>query len=208
VGKRNIVKQPENKKDMASYIIPAIVALIVAVFTPYLTYRWGLSRQIVESSKQKKQQAYSELMGRKAVMAQFYVSRFEALIYSDYHEALWKLAGSPKESLDLQEAQRWMHKSEDLALEIAKSNQALFETIGRVRTSFQNNTELHNLTDRIYRLKAPHILGQPFEMNPTQLEGWKVKAVIDLQELVEKEYSRPIDDLLNYLSKELNEDNK
>ena len=43
-------------------------------------------------------------MGRKFTTTQLYVSKYEALLYSDYHEARWKLAGAPKESLDLQEA--------------------------------------------------------------------------------------------------------
>ena len=58
----------------------------------------------------------------KFITTRLSVSRFEAWIFSDYHEARWKLAGDPTGSLDLQEAQRWMGKSEDLALEIAKNN--------------------------------------------------------------------------------------
>lgn len=47
------------------------------------------------TEEQGRQQAYGELMGRKAMMAQLLVSRFEAWIYSDYYEARWKLAGKP-----------------------------------------------------------------------------------------------------------------
>jgi hypothetical protein len=36
------------------------------------------------------------LKGRKFVTEQLYMSRYEACIFSDYHEAKWKLAGSPR----------------------------------------------------------------------------------------------------------------
>jgi hypothetical protein len=58
------------------------------------------------SDHQKRQQVFSEVMGRKFLMTQLYVSRFEALIYSNYHEAKWKQSGWPKDSIDQQEAQR------------------------------------------------------------------------------------------------------
>lgn len=142
-------------------------------------------------------------MGRKFLTTQLYVSRFEALIYSDYHEAKWKRAGHPKDSIDLQEAQRWMHKSEDLALDVAKNNQSLFETIGLIRILFPKTSKIDELIDRIYHFKTPKILGDPFKMDANHLEEWKVKAVKDLQVLVETEYAKPINDLLDYLANEI-----
>lgn len=138
-------------------------------------------------------------------MSQLYVSRFEAWIYSDYHEARWKLAGAPKDSIDLQEAQRWMHKSEDLALEIAKNNQSLFQTLGLIRTSFRRTPTLDSLTEKLYRFKVPEITKRPFDLDANQLEAWKVNAVKQLQELVEREYSKPIDELTAFLAKEIAE---
>jgi len=58
---------------------------------------------------------FARLMGRKITTEQLYVSRYEAFMFSDYNEERWRRSGSPKDSLDLQEAQRWMHRSEDLA---------------------------------------------------------------------------------------------
>jgi len=54
------------------------------------------------------------------------LSRFEALVYSHYHEYRYRLS---KESHDFTEAMRWMKKSEDLALEIAKYNQQFLESL-------------------------------------------------------------------------------
>jgi hypothetical protein len=205
---KELPKEPPSKnKESASYLVPAIVALIAAIITPFLTYQLGLRTQLEASEKQKKQQAHSELLGRKAIMTQLYVSRFEALIYSDYHEARWKLVGSPKDSIDLQEAQRWMHKSEDLVLEISKSNQSLFETLGLIRTSFRQTSELDSRLDHLYNFKIPQITKHPFDLNANQLENWKVQSVKQLQNLIEKEYSRPLDEISTYLAKEIAEGN-
>jgi hypothetical protein len=194
------------EKEMASYIVPAIAALLVALIG-LASYQWGLRKQLKATDEQRRQQAYSQLLGRKAVMSQLYVSRFEALIYSDYHEARWKLSGAPKDSLDLQEAQRWMHKSEDLALEVSKSNQALFETLGLIRSCFRRTQELDSLTDRLYHFKVPQIMKRPFDLDGSQLEAWKMNSVRQLQDLVESEYSKSIDELAAYLSKEMAKDN-
>ncbi len=184
-------------------IVPAILALAGAIVVAYLAY-WGtLNSQIKTSDRQQRQQAFSKLMGKKFMLNQLYVSRFEALIYSDYHEALWKLNGVPKDSLDFQEAQRWMRKSEDMALDIAKNNQELFEVIGSIRILFPKTSKLDELINRIYNFKSPMIQRDPFKMNPEQLENWKVKAVKDLQSLVETEYGKSMDDLLDYLSGEI-----
>lgn len=181
---------------------PAFLALIGVIVGAILTYRLGMRSQLRVSDHQKRQQVFSQLMGRKFVTSQLYFSRFEAQIYSDYHEAKWKQAGHPKDSIDLGESQRWRNKSEDLALEIAKSNQSLFETIGFIRILFPKASKLDQFIDRLYHFKTPKILGDPLNMDINAVEEWKIKAVRDLQTLVETEYSKPIDDLLNYLDGE------
>ncbi|MDO8690027.1 MAG: hypothetical protein Q7R39_08470, partial [Dehalococcoidia bacterium] len=118
---------------------------------------------------QKRQQAYPEIMGRKFLLMQLYVSRFEARIFSDYHEQRWR--NSP-DSLDLSEAQRWMHKSEDLALEIAKTNQSLFESIGLVKASFRRDDELDTLTQHIYHFRTPTIIEPPGSQNAQGLDTY------------------------------------
>lgn len=190
---------------MDKYIVlfSPVFALIGVFLGSYLTYRFGLKQQIKIGDYQKRQKVFGELMGLKFLITQLYVSRFEAFIFSDYHEARWKLGECTKESLDLQEAQRWMHQSEKLVLDIAKSNQALFETIGSIRVVFNNTPTLETLTEKIYRFKTPKVEGPPTNADVRQLESWKNKAVKDLQELVEQEYGKPIDNLLSYLATEI-----
>lgn len=184
--------------------VSSLLTLISVSAGAYLNYKFGLRSQLKIGEVKNRQQAFGQLMGQKFMITQVYVSRFEALIYSDYHEIKWKLAGCPNESLDLQEAQRWMHKSEDLSLEIARNNQKLFEIIGFIKILFPVTTKLDELLDRIYHFRTPVVKTPDDKIDATQLEEWKKKAVAALQDLVKIEYAEPIDDLLDYLSKVMN----
>ncbi len=117
----------------------ALIALLGVVLGAYLTARYSFQNQLRLATYQARQQSYAAIMGKKFLLAQLYVSRFEALVHSDYHERLWQLAGSPAASLDLEEAKRWMHKSEDLAIDVARTNQSLFESIGLARASLSSD---------------------------------------------------------------------
>lgn len=188
-------------------VVTASLALIGVGVGSYLTYYFGLKSQLMIADHQKRQQTFSELMGRKILTKQLYVSRFEALIYSDYHEARWKLTGSPKDSIDLQEAQRWMHRSEELVFDIAKNQQRQLETVGLIRILFNKTSKLDELIDRIVHFKTPKISGEPFKRDANQLEEWKVKAVQQLQAIVDEEYGAPVNTLLNYLEEEIHKTN-
>src|SRR5882724_4787984 len=141
-------KKPSRLTAFGTWASSIVAALIIVLGGGYASYHWGLSAQIQLTDRQKRQQAYSELMGEKAVLSQYLVSHFEAYIHSDYHEARWKLAGAPTDSLDLQEAKRWMQRSEDLVVEVAKTKKSLFETLGLIRSYFPLSDRLKELTHR------------------------------------------------------------
>lgn len=125
------------------------------------------------------------------------------MIFSDYHEARTKRSGSSKDSLDLQEAQRWMHRSEDLVFDIVKNNQALFEDLGTVRALFSDGPRLRELVERIYELKAIKTSSPARDASVEELVRWKEESVRQLQALVDREYGGPIEELLDYLSQHL-----
>ena len=180
-----------------------IVGLAVGAGVAYLTSFFNLRSQMKLSDRQQRHETFGRLMGLKLLVMQLYVSRFEARIFSDYHEYRWKLSGYQKDSLDLQEAQRWMCKSEDLSLEIARINQTMFETIGHIRALFPTTTDLQRLIDRLYRFETPDIK-PPMNIEDLKLiEKWKTEAVKQLQKLVEDYYGKLIDDLLDYLAKQM-----
>jgi hypothetical protein len=186
--------------------VAGLFALAGGFVGAYTTSTLNYRNQLKTETLHKRQQAYAEIMGRKFLLTQLYFSRFEARVFSDYHERRWNLSGNLPNSLDLSEAQRWMHKSEDLALDIAKTNQSLFESIGMAKTSFRRGAALDTLTQRIYQFRTPSIVGPPDTKNVQDLEIWKAKAVTQLQQLVEEEYARPIDALLEYLQAHISDD--
>lgn len=203
---RRSKEQPEKKQGKASYLVPALVALIVAVIAPYLSYQYGLNTQLKIGNKQNRQKTYADLMGQKAMLRQLYVSRVESTILFDYYQTRWRLAGSPKESTDFEESIHNLRKAEGLAIEVAKTTQQIFETIGIIRTSFPNSSKLNELTEKIYQFNPPMMLGDASKMNLNELEVWKNKSVKNLQDFVEREYSGPIDELLVYMANEIAKD--
>lgn len=180
-------------------LVGVVLGGLLTVVGSYFSAMFQVDNQIAIQKLQNAREAYSRLMGRKFVTKQLYVSRYEALIFSDYHEARWKLTGSPRDSLDLQEAQRWMHRSEDLVFEITKSNQALFEDLGIVRATFDDTPQLRELVDRLWQHKVITSPGLPNEADIETLEHWKEETVRKLQAVVDSDYGRPFYDLLSYL---------
>jgi hypothetical protein len=185
------------------------IALVTGTFTllgtflgAWLTSTLAHKNQEKTAITQNKLRSYSEIMGRRIIIRQLYISRFEALIFSDYHETLWHLSGDPKESLDLSEARRWMQKSEDMVSEITRAQQSLFESLAIARASFTRTQELDRLIDRIYHFKTPKI-SSPSGLSREELLAWREKGLKELQTLIESEFAVPLEDLLAYLQKQL-----
>jgi len=197
--------QPTSWMPIYIALITAGTTLLGVFLGSYLTSQYSFKNQVRLSTNQARQHSYSDIMGKKVLLDQLLVSRFEALIHFQYHEQLWKRVGSPMPSIDLDEARRWMHKSEDLAIEIAKTKQSLYESLGIARASFTATEELNALSERIYHLQGISIKEPPSGHDTTALQAWQVKAVSDLQQFVQKEYSEPIDGLLEYLRQHMND---
>lgn len=186
-------------------ITPAVIAFIGIIIGAILAYYFGIisHKKINEFDLRKK--TFGELMGLKILTSQLYMSRFEALIYSDYHEQRWKLTGCIKESGDLAEAQRWMHKCEELGMTIAENNYKLFSVLGVIQTLYTSSTEFNKLTENIFNFKTPKIMVYASGMKTLEeLEEWKIKGMSDLQKRVEECFANPINDLIAYVRDHIN----
>ena len=178
---------------------PSISAIIGIFITALLSYYLGFRSQIKLADRKQKQLSYGNLMGCNHYFSQLVVSRFEAYIFSDYHEERWRLSGAHEESLDLIEAKRWMLKSEDLVLELTKYQEKVFSNLGVITTVYDNSDELTNLVNNIYRFKRPAVIKIPENTEIQALDAWKIQAVNQLKKHIQKELSTPIDKLLEYL---------
>jgi hypothetical protein len=126
--------------------------------------------------------------------------------YFEYQQRkLWLAGGPPEASLHLEEARRWQHRGEELALEIAKSSQRLFETLGFIRSYFPYSARLKELTNQLYHAKGFEVRRQALDWNAEQLEEWKVKTIKEVREIVEG-YEKLFDELVAYLESEIDKE--
>jgi hypothetical protein len=190
-------------KTLLATIVGGVLAASGGIVGQYYASQFQFSSQLQLQKIHGQRQVFARIMGRKFATKQLYVSRYEALIFSDYHESRWKRSGSSKDSLDLQEALRWMRRSEDLVFEIVKNHQALFEDLGTVRALFPDTTRLRELVERIYGFKALKTSQPPRDASTNELIQWKNESIQQLQAVVDRDYGAPMDELLNYLSQQL-----
>ena len=175
------------------------VGLVVGFFTllgsaipKYLQYRY--------KKEERKQIELSKLEGLKVLRKQLYVSRFEAFIFSDYHEFRNKTELNPS---DFSEAKRWMQKCEDLGLELAKTNQNFLESLGMISILFSCSKELNELIEKNRELDYPIIERPNLKMSMGDLENYKIQAVKDLQIFVDEKFRQKMDALINKLRNDL-----
>jgi hypothetical protein len=185
-------------------IVGGLIAGLFAIAGSYFATTFQTSAQHKEQKEEDQRKVFARLMGKKLVTEQLHVSQLEARVFSDYNEELWRRAGFPKDALDLQEAERWMHRGEDLVFELAKNTQALFEDLGTVEALFPDTPRLRELCAPIYKfrsltLKSPVPHDGPVE----KVTQWKDQAEREIQSLAESEYGKPIDQLVAYLRTQL-----
>ncbi len=193
-----------SKQDILVVVIPSLLTLTGTLSGVYLVYLLGFKNQKKIADRTARQNSYSDLMGLKFSISQLYVSRFEARIYSDFHEMRCKLLGASEGSHDFTETKRWMQKSEDLVLDIANKNERIFHTIGVIKSVFQASDELDKLTNKIYKFKPPSVHDVPSDIKKIeQLNDWKVEAISLLQAYIQREITEPLDQLLNYIEGKL-----
>ena len=181
--------------DVLKNVMPWVGAPIVV----YITHLFQRSREKKLRDREARIRLFGTLMGNKLLLSQLYVSAFEARINSDYNERRWHLAGAPPDSLDCKETQRWMHKSEDLGLEIARAHPDLCRAVASARILFPSCPELLTLTDAVYNHAVPSLAKLKPNMGSAELENWRTEAVRQVQQLVKEIIEKPIDSLTEYL---------
>jgi hypothetical protein len=186
-------------------IFAGILGGLLSLVGSYFALRWQYKRTISFQRKSTQEKTYVKLFGLRISLRQAFVSRYEALIFSDYHEYKWKYYGA--NNLDREEAQRWMQKSENYVEKITDLLRDIFECIADIHISYKTTTEIIDLTERIYNYKTPAIKspikGEVEVRTPADLERWKETAVSQIQNLVEREYAELLHSLLNELRKQL-----
>lgn len=190
-------------KQLLATVLGGVLAAGGGIVGQYYASKFQVSSQSRIQKIEGQREVFARLMGRKFSTTQLYVSRYEALIFSDYHETRWKLASAQKDAFDLKEARRWMHRSEDLVTEIVRNNQALNEDLGTVRALFPDTPEIRHLTKRIHEFKSIKTSQPPDRASFEEMIKWKNESVRQLQTLVDLEFGKPIEDLIEHLARQL-----
>jgi len=192
--------------NMQIALISPVMTLLIAGGAAYLTHRFSMSREIQLRDREGRHRVFSALMGQKRLLPQLYVSRFEALLFSDYHEERCRLTGEGTTSHDFEEAKRWMQKSEQLILEVTRMDKEVFETVGMALVLFGTSEELNTLANNVYNHAVPKVPKPRDGKTLDQLDQWKVEIVQNLQDVVCKEVGSPLQALIDYLRGELASD--
>ncbi len=134
---------------------------------------------------------YASLHGLRRSLKQLYVSRFEAFIFSDAHEAKWRNSNFTS-TVDFNEATRWMHRSEDLVFEISKAEERLARDCGLIFAVFKCKADMSEKVKALLNHEVPAILTRP-ETGWTnqQIDEWKNTAVGQLKTRTDAIFGTP-----------------
>lgn len=156
--------------------------------------------QVRKENQEKKFEVYRRLIGARIILRQVIVSRTEAYIFSDYFEFRYKLT---RDKWDFDESVRWMHKSEDYVQVVTKELQELFSILADISILFKDKPEIQLSINKLYKYKTLKIYLPADKLTIKQLEEWKTKGVKQMQELVENEYGKLLEKLINQIHNQI-----
>ena len=186
--------------------ISAIIGASISSVTNYLTERQRNRNEEKRRHLQRQEQAYSQLTGLKLMTIQLYLSMNDAFYLFAWIEARERLQ-LPSRS-DLGKIEEKHREYNELALELAKNNQRLFETIGLIQILFPPSEELEKLIE-------------PFEPSIKKLREYREsidyyeKATVEnvdtppyavttgLEEVIHEYVDIPFDALRKYLGEKI-----
>ena len=167
--------------------------------------------------QQQRRQAYSQLRGVEYILSQSYANHYVSFIYAIYYNHRSLLADNPSERSNYEEkAREWKQKSDESVMEIAKNNQSLWELIGFIETVFSPTEELRDFINNLenYRESFEEEFGIKDLSEDEELGGEEIKdadelwnacsmMIDDVLKHTDEMIETPIDNLLEYLMKEI-----
>jgi len=186
--------------DLGSAILGALVAGVSTLVRDHL--------QNKNIERQRRQQAYSNLMGLRVLLVDLLATNLDNRVGIDYYIIRSELEKEPK---DEERAYRLEERNSELQLEIARSLQKFFETLGSIINLFHiaaNHQMIKELNEMIYQISRT---GDDPEFQILKVD---IKTIEDLKEWnddIKKKISDnvvpkiawPIDKFLEYLENEL-----
>lgn len=183
--------------------IPSLLGAVVGSFTIIIAefIKNKLSKE--KGNEERLYEILGELSSFSFSTKQYYSSKFEASIHSDYHELKWIKSGFPKDSLDLDESKRWMQMSESYVDKIIKNNRLLHKCLAKLKYVFRKDIEVKTAIQSVYSLQLPQIAS--FNSNDKNLdpEEWKVQSKNLLANEVKTKIEAPLLSLIALVHKRI-----
>ena len=155
------------------------------------------------SRKLKMGECYAEVIGLKNWLKQLYLSRFEALLYSDYHEEKNRIK-KYESPIDFEESKRWMQKSENLVFKISESERELAKIIGSIFHTFKIQHKDKASILALLNHPVPILQSLVSKCSTVdELEKLKIRLHSELSKLVEKIFDETFDPVIQALEKML-----
>ncbi|MEX2416138.1 MAG: hypothetical protein WD424_08335, partial [Paenibacillaceae bacterium] len=148
--------------------------------------------------------AYYELTGIKIIIPQQYYSCYEAQITHEMHKHKWILEGADNNSFDKEQTIFWMNKANDRNEQLANSLRLLYEKLGSARIAFSKNEVISEKIDTIIMKPLYQELSINIQPeNVEEIKNWGESTLIKIKEIANKRYGQPLDELLDYMKKDL-----
>ena len=202
--------------DVDTMLLTAVAACsaIIAAMVTSLTYFYIEKRRSENETHrlllQRQEQAYSQLMGLEVMTSQLYVSMIGAITLFAYNMALERLERPCRSELGkIGEKHR---EYNELALELARTNQRLLETIGLIRVLFSPSEELDKLIEpfkpSMIKLREHRESITDYYKNVTvdNVNTWPEAATAGLDEAIITYVEFPFESLQKYIEDKIRDE--
>jgi hypothetical protein len=108
--------------------------------------------------------------------------------------------------INFNETERLQSQFSDSAEQAAKSTQEIFEIFGLILIKFPN-PEVKEIVYKFFSVFKENLVERPIKLeNREHLDAWRYSMMSTIDERIYRDYSMPIERIVNYLGSELEKD--
>jgi hypothetical protein len=189
----------DSRGTLKAILITSVLTLIGVCVTTYVVQDFRDKSHREEFLREKRLQSFGDMMGIRVALSQSAVSLQETKINQVYHQAKFSLT---HDKLNLDEAMRYVQRSEMLLPEITRDRKRLYELAGSVAVLFPDIPLdiFANLSHIGILEPAPSPKGIA---KVSELEVWRVKQIDLAREHIDKQFRHSMGRLVNHMAKNM-----
>src|SRR5262245_5347181 len=189
----------DSRGTLKAILVTSVLTLIGVCITTYVVQDLRDKSHREEFLREKRLQLFGDMMGLRVALSQSAVSLQETKINQAYHQAKFSLT---HDKLNLDEAMRYVQRSEMLLPEITRDRKRLYELAGSVAVLFPGiPLDIFANVSKIGTLEpAPSPKGIA---QVSELEVWRVKQVDLAREHIDQQFRQSVGRLVNHMAKNM-----